>query len=112
MTLNPLRNPKDPIHKLGPEAEKELFKAFGQTAHGFPRDAVLNAAWNVILNVIRQDAEKRTRAENLFDEYAGKAKHNLLEYHYDNTGKRRNIFPFTQNVEVELADFKTEFFKT
>ena len=107
-----LRNPKDPLHKTGPEVEKEILRKFGQLAHGFPRHEVLNAAWNLILNTIRQEAETRLRAEKLFDEYSGRAKNALLEQHYDLTGKRRNVFPFTQNIEPEMFTIKQDFKKT
>lgn len=106
-----LRNPKDPLLKTGPKAEQELLKAFGQVAHGFPRDVVLNAVLNMLINIIRQDAETRQRAEKLFDEYTGRTKHVLLERHYDNMGKRRNIFPYTQDISVPfLGDMNKQKF--
>lgn len=112
MSEDILRNPKDPLHKVGPEVEKEILRKLGQLAHGFPRHEVLNAAWHLVLNVIRQEAETRLRAEKLFDEYAGRAKNTLLEQHYDLTGKRRNIFPFAQNLSPETFTIKQDFKKT
>lgn len=109
--LDPLRNPKDPLLKSGPQQEQELMRAFGQVAHGFPRDTVLNVVLNMLVTTVRQSAEKRDLAERLFDDYTGKAKNVLLERHYDNLGNRRNIFPFTQNVEVPfLGDFNKQKF--
>lgn len=112
MSDDVLRNPKDPLLKTGPEVEKDILRKFGQLANGFPRHEVINAAWNLIITTIRQDAETRFRAEKLFDEYAGRMKHTLLEQHYDNAGKRKNIYPFTQNLDMPLVELKTEFFKT
>lgn len=105
---NPLRNPKDPLH-AGPEAAKELFRRFGALAHGFPADAVMDAALNILINAIRGGQATRAGAEKVFDELAGRSKHVLLERHYDNLGKRRNIFPFDQHVNVDFANFKQRF---
>jgi hypothetical protein len=99
---DPLRNHKDPLHKSGPEAEKELFRAFGAASNGFPTEAVLGAAANVFVNAIRQSQATREGAREKFDELVARVRLLLLDQHYDATGKRRNIFPFHQAIEVPL----------
>lgn len=107
-TTDPLRNPKDPLH-AGPEAAKQLFRSFGQVAHGFPADAVMDAAINILINAIRGTQATRAGAERVYDEIVGRGKNVLLERHYDNLGKRRNIFPFDQHVGVDFVRFKQRF---
>ena len=103
MDLNPLRNGKDPFHKSGPDAGKELFKRIVQLAHGFSNEAVINAAVNLLLQPIRQGSDSWQKAEPRFDEWFGKAK-SILRNHYDANGRRRNIFPYDQNIEMPLFD--------
>ena len=104
---DPLRNPKDPLNKSGPEAGRELFRAFAREANGFPREAALDAAVNIILNVIRQSNDKAGEAEAQFNELFGKTKSLLLD-HYDSLGRKRGIFPYTQHVNVPLLNFKSK----
>jgi hypothetical protein len=95
-------NPADPLHKTdvaAPNAQ-ELFGRLGEVCRGFPHEAVLAAAVNVIVNCVRQKHAKRSGAEKEFDELTGKAKNILLERHYDLAGNRRNIFPFDQIIEM------------
>lgn len=106
--MDPLRNPKDPLHKTGPEAEKILFKDMVETANGFPLETVAGSAVNVLINAIRQMCSTQTEAETKFDEMFLKAKTVLLDNHYDNLGNRRNVFPFHQVIEVPHIDFSTE----
>lgn len=105
---DPLRNVKDPLHKMGPEVEKELLRNLGQVASGFPKDVVVNAAMWLVINTLRQDAATWQRAEVLWNEYFGRHKENLRN-HYDANGKRRNVFPFTQNVDMPLFQNKQSF---
>lgn len=104
--LDPLRNQKDPLRKSGPEAEQELFRALGAAANGYPAEAVLGAAANVLVNAIRQAQPTREGAREKFDELAAKVRRLLLDQHYDATGKRRNVFPFHQVIEVPLITRK------
>ena len=96
-----LRNPNDPLHKLTSPQGKELFRKFGEVANGFSTDQVIDAAMNLLINVVRQAASTRDQAEKIIDTLNYQAKYNLLEHHYDNTGKRKNIFPFTQGVSFD-----------
>lgn len=99
--LNPLRNPKDPLHKAGPEPGRALFVHFTQLASGFPADAVLDAACNVVITAIRQQKPTWRTAEEAFDATLARAK-TILRDHYDANGKRRNVFPFDQVINASL----------
>lgn len=102
----PYVNPKDPLHKAAaaPDAARELFGAFSKVAHGFARADAITAAVNVLVNAIRQDHPTRLGAERAFDELFGRTKNILLEQHYDMVGKRRNIFPFHQTMNIPYFD--------
>jgi hypothetical protein len=100
---DPLRNPKDPIHKSGPEAEKELFRRMSKVADGFSREAAISAAFNLAMGAIRQGNSTWWSAESAYDETVGRAKQ-VLRNHYDQNGKRRNIFPFHQHIEMPHFD--------
>jgi len=106
---DPLRNPNDPLLKSGPEAEQQLFRAMAQVSEGFPIETVLNAAINMILNAVRQSHDTRAKAETFWDTIMGRAKALLLDQHYDNLGKRRNVFPFDQRIDVPHINFKQKY---
>lgn len=93
-------------------ADKELFTAIARLCLGRPLGNVLNVSVNLLVNAIRQDVAMRKDAEAIIDELLGKAKTTLLEQHYDaTTGKRRNVFPFTQRVKAPFLDGKNDFFR-
>lgn len=95
-------NPQDPLHKTGPQNQKQLFDELVNTCHGRPSDQVLGAALNLLVNAVRQGAPSRDIAERTFNELSGKGKSLLFE-HYDSvTGKRRSVFPFTQVIEMPV----------
>ena len=94
----------DPL-KQGPNAEQELFTRFSETASGFPIDAVIGAAANVLINGIRQNNATRAKAEASFDELFGKLKAITLA-HYDGAGNRRSVFPFNQTIVVPRLDMR------
>lgn len=97
--LDPLRNPRDPLHASGPDAEKELFRALGKDCHGYPPEIVLGAAVNLVINALRQQHATKAGAERAFDEIAARSKRLLLDEHYDNLGHRRQgTFPFDVRV--------------
>lgn len=108
--MDPLRNPNDPLHKSGPEAEKTLFRDMVSAANGYPLDIVAGATINILVNAVRQMNSTQKEAHVSFDELVSKAKSLLLDQHYDNMGNRKNIFPFHQNIEVPLLDLRTEKF--
>ena len=101
-------NPKDPLLKSGPDQQRALFNAMAQCANGFPTEHVLGAAINILVNAVRQTASTRPLAQTQMKEVHGKAM-NLLMEHYDSvTGQRRNIFPFTQVIELPRYDDETK----
>jgi hypothetical protein len=98
-------NPKDPLKKIGPDASRELFRRLGQEANGFPADAVVDAAVNVLINALRQSNATRAQAERAFDDMFGRAKAILVD-HYDMLGRKRGIFPYDQVITVPHSDFR------
>lgn len=96
-------NPKDPLIKATPNAERELFTAFAKQANGFTREQVLGAAINLIVNALRQEHQTRLKALEDFDQLIAKARA-LVADHYDVLGRRRNVFPFHQTIEMPMLD--------
>lgn len=92
----------DPFHGL-PEQERMLFEIFKKASAGKNVDAVIGAAINLLINVLRQIEPTRKEAEARYDMLFGRGKTLLLDRHYDSvTGKRKTIFPFTQQVKMPL----------
>ena len=92
------KNGKDPLTDTSPEAGRVLFDRLNKQCREFPLEAVVNAASNVLLNVIRQRNDTREKAETDFNEMFGRLK-SILMQHYDGpSGKRRSIFPFHQTI--------------
>lgn len=88
----------DPL-KVGPNNTRELFNRFSKVATDFPRDVVVGAVSNVLLNALRQSHGRRDQAAAAFDELAARLKAVLME-HYNGMGERRNVFPFHQTLEM------------
>jgi len=95
-------NLQDPMQKtdFAPPNAKELFDSLSKAADGFSAADVMSAAANLLVNSVRCAHATCAGAERAFDEVVGRSKHLLLEKHYDMVGKRRNIFPFDQVIEV------------
>lgn len=92
-------------------AEHELFAAVARQCAGHPLEHALSAAINLMVNAIREGVADRKDAEERIDELFGKAKTLLLDQHYDPvTGKRRNVFPFTQTMEVPFLPSESVIF--
>jgi hypothetical protein len=102
--MDPLRNPKDPLRKSGPEHEQALFRAVSVACSGYPTEAVLGVAVNLMVNAVRQGNPRRDGAQAALDELVARARTLLLDQHYDLMGARRNVFPFHQVVQVPLID--------
>jgi hypothetical protein len=100
-------NTKDPMIKASPDAERELFILFAKTANGFAREQVVGAAINLIVNALRQTHAGQKAALDEFDMLTAKTRA-LLAEHYDNMGKRRNIFPFHQTIEMPMFDARPD----
>ena len=96
---------KDPLLLSSPDQQKALFDAFCQVANGFSAEQVVGAAANMIVNGLRQAHATRDAAMNGLDRVAAQAK-TIIDGHYDATGKRRNVFPFHQMLEVSHQDFR------
>lgn len=97
---------KDPILLSGPEAQAELLKRFAADAAGFPMDAVLGAACNIIVSALRQAYASKNLASNRFDELFARTKSILLDEHYDANGRKRGIFPFAQHISAPFVKIK------
>jgi hypothetical protein len=99
-------NKNDPLLRTGADAGRALFDMMQRAANGFGRDDVINAAVNILVNVIRQEHGNRAAAEARYNELAAKTK-GLLMAHYDSvSGKRRSVFPFTQHIHAVRVDDK------
>lgn len=106
-----LNNPKDPLAR-NEEAGRELFKMMGRVCNGFNQEAVVTAAANLLINSIRQQHKGRRHAEAHFDELTAKLKGILMDHYDPVTGNRRNIFPFTQNINIPFLGDVDKFRKT
>ena len=95
--------PKDPMIAASPNAECELFTQMAKAANGFSREQVVGAAINLVVNALRQTHAAQKGALDDFDMLTAKARA-LLAEHYDGMGKRRNVFPFHQTIEMPLFD--------
>jgi len=69
-----------------PDNARQLFQTFSQMSHGFSSLDVVNAAFNVVVNAIRQSASTRRAASEMWDELAARSK-GLLMDGYDSTGR-------------------------
>jgi hypothetical protein len=81
----------------------ELFHKICQMIDGAPLNITRDIAVSLLINAIRQTARKRSDAEGAINEIFGRAKHILLDIHYDSvTGKPRAVFPYTQTITPPL----------
>lgn len=99
-SLDPLRNPLDPMHRSGPAVELELFRALTAACNGYPSQVAVGAAANLIVNAVRQQHPNRRDAEEAMREVLTRTMTLLLDQHYDLQGNRRNVFPFHQIVQL------------
>jgi hypothetical protein len=97
----------DPLKK-GPESARVLFDTFSKAANGFSHDDAIGAGGNIVLNGIRQSCATKKEADQALDIFYQRARE-LLDHHYDPaTGKRRNVFPFAQHIQVGPINFKNK----
>jgi len=101
----PPENPQDPLLKTGPDPQRELFRRFGRAADGFPREIVVGAAANLVVNALRQAHPTREAASRAYDEHAARVKAVLME-HYDGAGRKRGIFPYDQVIVMPPVDLR------
>lgn len=100
-------NGKDPITQ-NPDAARELFRQLAQVCKGFPVEDVRTAALNLAVNAVRGQAPTRQQAEQIWDEFAARAKGHLMSC-YDSAGRKRGIFPYTQHIVVPLIEFPDKY---
>jgi hypothetical protein len=98
-------NGRDPLTDT-PEAGRVLFDRLNFACREFPMDAVINAASNVLLNVIRQRNANRDAAEKDFNEMFGKLKAILMAHYTGPGGSRRSVFPFRQTIHPPFVSRK------
>jgi hypothetical protein len=60
----------------------------------------------MLVNAIRQSQPTRQGAADTLDQLVSRVKLLLLDQHYDAMGKRRNVFPFHQVIEVPRIDMR------
>lgn len=102
------KNGVDPLTKVA-DTEHELFKRFSDVARGFPLEAVLGAALNMILNALRQSYKTRKSADDALVELHQKSR-SMLSDHFDHRGERRSVFPFHQIIELpDVIRFSNKF---
>jgi hypothetical protein len=97
-----MMNKKDPLHRT-PDAERVLFSLLVKTSNGFSNDQVIGAAVNLIINALRQQNATHKGAQDAVDRVHAILR-TVLASHYDALGKRRNVFPFHQMLEVPHMD--------
>lgn len=91
---------KDPLKANIPDSAYALFRKFSDGANGFPHEAVVDAAANILMNAVRQEHGNWQRAEAMWDELFGRLK-TVLRDHYDANGNRRNVFPYKQEIRPQ-----------
>lgn len=96
----------DPLTDTAPEAGHVLFQRLSAACKDFPHEAVVNAAANLLLNVLRQRNESRGLAERDYNDMFGRLKSVLLAHYDGPTGKRRSVFPFHQVIRPDFISFR------
>jgi hypothetical protein len=90
------------------DERSELTRRFAQQAHGYQREAVINAGGNMVLNAVRQNHRRLADAEHELEYLVERMKAALRENHYDSNGERRitNILvpPLEELVAATLAE--------
>ena len=97
-------NPKDPLNNT-PDAERVLFTSLAKVSHGFTSEQVVGAAVNLIVNALRQAHATDKGALDAADAVHAVMRRVLIS-HYDNAGKRRNVFPFHQTIEMPFLNMR------
>lgn len=92
-------NPADPIVQRTDAAARELLGRFGKAAHDFSYGAIVAAALNLLVNGLRQAHDRRDAALARYDQLAAEGRAKLADS-FDAAGRRRNVFPYDQRVEV------------
>lgn len=98
-------NGKDPLMLSTPDNTRILFDRMSRAADGFSVEQVVGAAGNLLVNGIRQSFSTRQQAEASFDALAAQLKAVLMD-HYDGHGRKKGIFPYPQEIRLDLFHSK------
>ena len=71
------------------DERSELTRKFPATANNYPRDAVINAGGNMVINALRQSHPSLSGAILELDDLVERMKAALRERHYEENGERR-----------------------
>jgi hypothetical protein len=71
------------------DERSDLTRTFAKLAHNHSRDAVINAAGNMVINAIRQSHRDLPSAERELADLVQRMRAALRENHYDSNGQRR-----------------------
>ena len=93
----------DPLGRTFEKNERELFAQFATIADGWSRPQVARVAMNLLVNAIRQDFDRRDRAEANFDFAVGQMKQRLMDCYDAATGARRSVFAFDQHIVMPMT---------
>jgi hypothetical protein len=91
--------------------EQELFRRLSRVAAegAWSPEQVAHVAMNLFCNAIRQGFSDRKGAEMEFDNLTGLLKTMLLDQYDSVTGKRRQVLPFDQTIEMPLLRVDDKF---
>lgn len=92
----------DPLQNVA-DRQRQLFDNIVKVASGFSTEDVAGAALNLLVNALRQAHGSRHAAFEGLDRLHASSRE-LLASHYDAMGKRRNVFPFHQVIDVPHFD--------
>lgn len=93
----------DPIKDTSPQGIV-LFEKLSRASDGFSAEQVIDAGLNIVVNALRQTYATRDGAELVWDEFATRAKSNLMDC-YDSTGRKKGIYPYHQIIRVPFSRF-------
>lgn len=97
---DPLRNPKDPLHKVLDVSGAELLRRLSPVCHGFPAPSVVDAAMSLVIETVRQNKRTWAEAEAAMKDISGRTLQALSE-HYDTVnGRKKGIFPYDQAIII------------
>ena len=86
----------DPLLYNGPASQQDLFNKFSMLASGYPVDAAMGAAVNILINAVRQTFPLRTQAEDQWKSLMGQGMNILLSHYDPTTNRRRSTISFPQ----------------
>jgi len=94
-----------------PNYGRELFNRYSQVSNGFPADAMVSAAINILCMVIRENYGLRSGALAHIDELVAKWKDMTMRFYDPVTNRRRSTIPFTQRVNMPVLKVDEDFFR-